>query len=124
MFRAVSRPSRSVQPTTLFSRGYHEHANIAQYMRGAALSKVLEHLDDPEDMKHDAFIKHALDMSMKHALASDLLKKCCEKQSVNPEHYKVTGILKLIDAHRAGGLEKPEVYEAYDRYLSQYKLNA
>lgn len=118
MFRPTLRTQRvSYVP----SRQYHGHATMARSLSKASFIRVSEHVDSPDAMKSDSYITNTLDLSIKHALASDLLKKCFECQSVNPKHYEELGVMKLIETYRVVGLEKPEVYEAYDRYLAQYK---
>lgn len=110
MFRPSLRPVSQV--TRIPARGYHGHANFSQALNNFVRDKNVE---------YNASAMRNLNLSMKHALASALLNKCVKNKDIDWTFFEKVGITKLIDEHRVSDLEEPEIYEAYDRRLSEYK---
>ena len=103
------------------ARQYHGHVGLCKTFARASLERALKYIGEPESAKADTYITRSMDLAMNHALASDLLKQCFENKPVNWTYYDDTGAKRLIKEHRVENLERPEIYEAYDRRLAEYK---
>lgn len=124
MFRMQPRvvESRVAQPYVVQShivqRKYHEHQKLHGEYARACYNHAVDYIENPDAMKHDKILELGMRRMIAHECAAKVLKTAVDNHVIDPRDYH-SDVFKFIDLHRQKGLEKPEVYLAYDRMMKK-----